>query len=232
MVSYPVDPDAKGLHRVGGTSAVVLFLSYIAITVLFVLAGPRPSGAQDWLLYVGRNRAAWWAILALSVLTDFLFLPIALSLYHALRHVNRNLVLAGAGLIASFVVLDLAVTWPNYAGLIALSRGFAADTDSAVRAASLGAAQYATSVLASPLFSTYAILLPSVGILLVGVVMLHGEFGKVAAYVGIGTGIVGTIAVVGGFFTDALAVLSIIASVLTTVWALLVGIRLLQSSRG
>ena len=65
----------------------------------------------------------WWAILGLSVLTDLLLVPVALALYLALKGVDRDAMLVATAFIGLFVVLDLAVTWPNYASLIAPFEG-------------------------------------------------------------------------------------------------------------
>ena len=86
------DASRKGLFRLGGLSAIAVGISY-------VLGGSLPNGAEEWLRYLAGHAATWWTILALSILTDFLFLPVALALYIALKEVNRNAALVGAGLL-------------------------------------------------------------------------------------------------------------------------------------
>jgi hypothetical protein len=220
------DADTKALYRAGGISAIVLGMSYIVITVLYTLGGALPSGAEAWLEHLSGRTTAWSAILGLSVLTDFLFVVVALALYLALKQIDRNAVLAGTGLVVSFVVLDLAVTWPNYSSLITLSGDYAAATNDAERAAFVAASRYATAVLTSTLFAVYAILVPSVGILILGRVMLKGVFDKATAYSGLASGVLGIVAVVGPFAIRGLGVAAVMASVLTTVWVFLVGYRL------
>jgi hypothetical protein len=166
-------------------------------------------------------------ILGLSVLTDLLFLPVALSLYLALKDINEHAVLAGAGLVALFAILDLAVTWPNYSSLITLSGSYAA-ADEVQRGSIVAAASYPSAVLTSTLFAVYAILVPSVGILIIGLVMRQGPFGRVTAYCGVATGILGIVAVAGPFVARGAETAAIAASVLTTAWVLLVGLRLYQ----
>jgi hypothetical protein len=62
--------------------------------------------------------------------------------------------------------------------------------------------------------------------------MLRGVFNKVTAYVGVATGFLGIVSVVSSFFAGSLSGLTIIiASVLTMVWGLLVGYRLLRLGR-
>ena len=57
--------------------------------------------------------------------------------------------------------------------------------------------------------------------------MLKGVFSKSTAYLGLITGILGIAAVAGSFLINT-AMLTIIASVMTIVWALFVGYRLYQ----
>jgi hypothetical protein len=225
------EPGERTLFRAGGISAIALGASYLVITALYVLAGAVPSGGEAWLEYLAAHTAVWWAILGLSVLTDFLFLPVAWSLYLALKSSSSNATLVGAGLLVLFAVLDLAVTWPNYASLISLSGDYAAATTDAQRAASVAATSYPLAVLTSSLFAVYAILVPSLGILVVSLVMLRGMFGKSIAYLGVLTGILGIVSVVGSFFLTALDATVIVTSVLTTLWVLLVGYRMLRFGR-
>jgi hypothetical protein len=226
-----VNSNMKGLYRLGGVSAIVLGTSYIIITVLYVLSGALPSGGEEWLKHLAKYTLEWRAILGFSVLTDFLFIPVAWSLYIALKDVNRNAIFAGIGFVGLFVILDLAVTWPNYFSLITLSSKYAVAINDTQRMAFVAAANYAFGVLSSSLFAVYAILVPALGILIIGLVMLKGTFSKITAYLGVVTGILGIISVVGPFFIAALGMTAIITSVLTTVWVLLVGYKLLRLSQ-
>jgi hypothetical protein len=221
----------KGLYRVGGMSAIVLSMSYIIITVLYVMGGALPSGGEEWLKHIAKHTLQWQAILGFSVLTDFLFVFVLWSLYWVLKEINRNATLAGIGFVGLFVVLDLAVTWPNYSSLISLSTKYAIATNDTQRMAFVAAANYAYGVLSSSLFAVYAILVPALGISIIGLVMLKGTFSKVTAYLGVVTGILGIISVVGPFFLTALGMVAIITSVLTTVWVLFVGFKLLKLSK-
>lgn len=223
--------NMKGLYRVGGMSAIVLSMSYIIITVLYVLGGALPSGGEEWLKHLAKHTLEWQAILGFSVLTDILFIFVAWSLYCALKKINKNAILTGIGFLGLFVILDLAVTWPNYASLINLSGKYAAAINDTERMTFVAAANYAYGVLSSSLFAVYAILVPALGILIIGLVMLKGTFSKVTAYLGVVTGILGIISVVGPFFFTALGMIAIITSVFTTVWVLFVGFKLLKLSQ-
>jgi hypothetical protein len=226
-----VEPDRKRLYRVGGASAVVLGLGYVVTIPLYIYSGAPPSGqagGEVWLTYLAGRTTVWWVILALSVLTDLLFVPVAFALYRALKSSGRNAMLGSQAFVGLFVVLDLAVTWPNYAALIALSGSYATASSDAQRLAYVGAATYASTVLASPLEAVYSIGVLSFAILLIGLVMRKGVFGKGTAYIGVITGSVGIVSVVGPLFVSALSAAVIIASLLTTVWVLLVGVDLLR----
>jgi len=231
MMVDTVDSEGQWLYRVGGISALVLGMAYILIIVLYVLVGAPPSGAEARLTYLAGNTAGWWAILGLSVLTDFLFVPVALSLYVALRGFNRNAMLLATACVALFIVLDLAITWTNYAALITLSNKYATAANDAQRAAVVPAANYPSAVLESRLLFVYNTLTLALGIFMTGFVMLKGIFSKSTAYLGLVTGILGIVSVVGPFFVSALSATIIVASVLTTVWVLFVGYRLCRLGR-
>src|SRR5262245_31785439 len=149
--------DDRWLYRVGGISALVLGLAYVAIFFLYARVGaPPPGDGAAWLQYLAGKRDVWWAILGLSVLTDFLFVPIALALYFALERIHRPAMLLATALVGLFVALDLAVTWTGYASLLNLSRHHTAATNDAERAAFVAAAHAASAVLTSPLVVVYA----------------------------------------------------------------------------
>src|SRR5258707_10712806 len=151
MMVNTIDPDGKWLYRVGGIAALVFGIAYIVIIALYVPMGAPPSGAEARLTYVAGNTTLWWGILGLSVLTDFLLVPVALSLYLALKGINRNAMLVATAFVGLFIVLDLALTWTNYAVVITLSRNYAAATSDAQRAVIVAAATYPTAMLESSL---------------------------------------------------------------------------------
>jgi hypothetical protein len=230
MASGDVE-DVKWLYRVAGISTVVFFFGYLAIIGLYSMVGAPPSGGEAMLQYLDGKTTSWWGIIVLSILTDMLLIPIGFALYFALKPLNRSVMLMAVAFIGLFVVLDLAVTWPNYTALVSLSGDYASATSEAQRAGYVAAANYATAVLGSSTFSIYAILTLALGILLASVVMLRSAFGKATAYIGLATGILGFVSVLGGLAVDALSNVIIITSLLTMIWALLVGIKLYKLGR-
>ena len=219
-------PQIKTLYRIGGTSGILIGVLYVVITLLYVLGGLLPDDSEEKLKYLAAHTLQWWGILWLSVLTDFLFILVAWSLYVALKDIDRNTMLMGAGLIVVFVILDLAITWPNYSVLITLSGKYTNAIDEVDRQSLIGAASYTAEVLSSRLLGSYIILVPSIGIFMIGMVMMKGIFNKATAYLGLITGILGTISVVGAFFVEAIGTAAIATSIFTTIWVLLVGFRL------
>jgi hypothetical protein len=224
MTVNVVEADGKWMYRVGGISALVIGIGYIIIFPLFALVGAPPSGGEVWLKYLEGKTTVWWAILGLCVFTDFLYVPVAFSLYLALERVNRYAMLVAAAFVGLFVVLDLAVTWTNYASLLTLSGLHGAATNDVQRAGYVAAANYASAVLASRTEVFYSIVDLSLAILIIGFVMLKGTgiFSKTAAYLGMAAGMFGIVAI-SGFFVSI-----IINAVLTTVWLWFVGYRLFR----
>jgi hypothetical protein len=86
-------------------------------------------------------------------------------------------------------------------------------------------------LITSTLAGIYNIVTLSLGIFIAGLVMLRSPFGKGTAYLGLVTGILGIVSVAGPFLVGALGATIIAASVLTTVWVLLVGYRLYRIGR-
>ena len=228
-MSDAISMQSARLMRLGGYAALLLGASYLVITALYVVVGAVPHGdGQAWLDYLAGKATPWWAIAGLSVLTDVLFLVIAAALLAALWSVPGSAAIVGAGLVTLFAILDLAVTWPNFAALITLGADYAA-ADAARQATLVAAATYPAAVIGSSLFAVYAILVPGLGILAIGVAMRGTAFGRPLVYTAVATGILATLAVVGPLVGAPLGSLAIGASVLTTVWIVLVGVALLRA---
>jgi hypothetical protein len=220
MIQSAVNPDDRWLFRASGISTLVLGLAYVGTVVLYLYVGKLPSGGEAWLKYLDGKQAVWWWILGLSVLTDLLFIPLALALYAALGAVNKGAAAIVAALIGLFVALDLTGTWSHYASLISLSGGYAAATSAAQRAQDVAAANYGAAFLGSRLEAFYSFGLLSSAILLVSLIMLKGDFGKAAAYAGIAGGIFGIVSITGWNLPVLLNAL------LVAIWIFLVSYRL------
>jgi hypothetical protein len=210
----------KFWYRVGSISAIVLGIGYIIIIPLYAHVGAPPSGAEAWFNYLPGKTTIWWAILALSVFTDLLYVPIALVLYLALEKVNRGAMLLAAAFIGLFVALDLAITWSHHASMLILYSQYSTASTDLQRAGYLAAANYGAAVLASRLEVVIAIVTPSFGILVTGLVMLRGVFDKFTAWLAVVVGVFGIAALTG------LGVAIYGNALLFTVWLFFVAYRL------
>lgn len=220
-----IGPDQKQLYAVGGISALLLGVGYLIIFPLYAKVGAPPSGGEAWFRYLPGKTSVWWAILGLSVITDFLFVPLALALYAALKSTNRTAMLLATAFVGLFVALDLAVTWSHYASILNLFSEYSTTTDEVQRASYLAAANYGSAMLTSPLEIVYAIVTLSSAILIVGFVMVKGAFDKATAYLALATGILGVASLTGLSF-------AIIGNALfATAWLFRVGYRLCRLAR-
>jgi hypothetical protein len=228
-----VDPEGKWMYRVAGICAIVLVVAYFLTFPIYAWVGnPPASGIEAQLAYFAEHATGWWAIAFLMVVTDLLLVPIFVGIYLALKHINKGLMLVALTFKAFlFVVLDLAVTWTAFSTMIiaGVQYGAAASTE-AQRAALAAGAAYASAMLASPLADVYANVIPALGVLFAGVVMLKGVFNKATAYLALGMGLAG-IVYLGSFFVDGLVVLRYINAFLAMLFYLLVGVRLYKLGR-
>ncbi|MGA3135353.1 MAG: hypothetical protein ABSC88_05085 [Terracidiphilus sp.] len=226
MKTEELDVDAAGSqdhkfwYRVGSIAAIVLGIGYIVIIPLYAHVGAAPSGAEAWFNYLPGKTTIWWAILALSVFTDFLYVPIALVLYLALEKVNRGAMLLAAAFIGLFVALDVAITWSHYASMLVLYGQYSTAMTDLQRAGYLAAANYGAAVLASRLEVVIAIVTPSIGVLVTGLVMLRGVFDKFTAWLAVVVGVFGIASLTG------LGVAIYGNAILFTVWLFFVAYRL------
>ena len=226
VVTAGADPESKWILRTGAICAFAVVAGYLATFPLYAWVGTPPSaGIEAQLEYFGSHAGGWWAIAWLMIVTDLLLLPLFLALYRALKGVGRDLMLLAVACIGLFVALDMAVTWTAHSVLISSGTAFTAATSGAAKAALAASAAYPSAILESPVAGTLAIVMPSLGILLTGLVMLRGGFSKPTAYLALATGVT-AIAFMGSYVVEALSPLRIVNALLVTVWYALAGIRL------
>ncbi|HZU25003.1 MAG TPA: hypothetical protein VFA04_05750 [Bryobacteraceae bacterium] len=187
----------SGWRRAGAIAALALGIGYIVIFFLYARVGVPPTTGEAWFDYLPGKTTAWWAILAVSVFTDFLFIPVTLALFLALSKVNRIAMVVATAFSALFIVLDLSVTWTHYASILILYGRYASAASDARRASLLAAADYASALLLSPLEVAYAIVTLSLGILVTALVMLQARLSKITAWLGVSTGILGIASLTG-----------------------------------
>jgi hypothetical protein len=218
-------------YRVGGMSAMCIGCAYVAIAVLYVVGGAWPADGEGWLAFLAADSMLWWTALALAVAADLLTLPVVWAIYLALRKVNKVATLAGCSLLLVLVALDMMVTWPNCFSILTVSAKYMTSGSDAERQLYVAAASSAFETLSSPLIFGCQYLCPSIASLIFGLVTMKVARRKTVAYLGVLTGVVTTVAVVGPFFIEELSVGVFLASVLITIWFFLAGLELLDLGR-
>ena len=232
VIASSVDPEGKWLYRASGICAFVLVVGYFLAFPIYGWVGDQPaSGVEAQLAYFAEHAGGWSAIVFLMVFTDLLLVPIFFGIYMALKHVNKGLMLMALAFNAFlFVILDLAVTWTAYSTVIIAGVHYGAAATEAQRVALVAGAAYASAMLDSPLLGTYSILIPALGVLFAGLVMLKGVFNRATAYVAVAMGLTG-IVWMGSFFIDGLYVFRYINALLAAVFYLLAGYQLYKLGR-
>lgn len=228
----PADAD-RGELRLSGIAGLLVGLCYPVIIALYVMAGTdMPSGDDGpaWLDYMSAHTAAWWGIIGLSVFTNLLWLPFALGLYRVLHQSSQTMALAGAGLMALFVVLELTTSWPAYSVLVTLAG--AVTGDGVPSAAQVAAAEYSAATLSSPLLPYYAIVVPAVGKVVIGGAMFRGgPFPRTHGGIAIAVGLVDVVSVIGAVAWEPLRLAIVPASLFSGIWFVVVGWRFVRLSR-
>lgn len=227
-IQTTVDPDGKWIYRLGGLSALLLGIGYfLTIPMVPLYAGGfPPPGAEARLVFFAEHAAGWWGTTALMVFTDLLYVPVFLALYHALKGINKYMMLLAFTCAGLFVVLDLAITWTAFPSLIILSGNYAAAASDAQRAIIVAAAGYPSAIVDSPLSGIYAILFPGLGELLASLVMRKGIFSKTLAYMGMIAGVCGILAGIGPIFISELETFQYINASLAMIWYFFAGFKL------
>ena len=233
-VASRVDPSWKGVYQVGGVCLFLVGLIYLTEVTLGIYGGiPGAADSVQYLQSLAAHPSLARVSYGLYSLTDFLLVPAVLALYLALKRIGKNPMLLATGLMAVFVVVDVAITEASSLTIVTLTQHAATATSATERAAYMASANYALATVALATF--YSWVVSSVGVLIVSIVMLKGVFGKLTAYVGIVAGIVG---IVAGFyvFVSALTVLTLLALLTFGLWCVLAGVRLYrlgkQTGRG
>lgn len=222
-----VDPGTAWIMRTGGLAALLLAVGYVATMPLFAIVGAPPEGALARIEFHETGTTAWAGIVSLSILTDMLFVPVAVALYAVLRRWNQPAALVTIAFIFLFVVLDLAVLWPAKVSVITLGEEHAA-ASLEQQASLVTAARYPAAVLDSPLTAIYSILTLGIGILASGLVMRGVRHWRTTAAVAIATGVVSLASVIEAVVTGTFPVLVVAASLLTIVWLVMVGRGLMR----
>lgn len=187
------DPSWNGLYRAGGISAAFFVALIIVALVLEVTTPPQPrAGGAATLDYIAAHRKVYILKQALWLGPSAFAMVVFLSLYVALKGVNKSY--AAIGAVVGVMSWGLTLAWPATGGgapsLVYLSDQYMAATTEEQRAAFAAAAE---GFIAQNVIPTPPGILNPVGILILSLVMFRGVFHKGVAYVGIATGAIGTV---------------------------------------
>lgn len=216
-----------------GVSGIMVAIGYLIISICFAISGfPLPSDGEAWIRYLDGKIELWTVIIWLSIITDILYLIIAFGFINFFKTKNRFWVIIASILFALFVVLELSGTWSLYPTIIELYKNYTYSDSPASQSIYLGAIEYSSTHFQTTANSFYAIVLPSLGVIIYCLVMLNNNnFGKTIPIIGLFSGFCNIISVFGGLVYEPLKILIMPGSFLQLFWFLGFGIKLIQESR-
>ena len=221
---FEVDPTWRGVVKWGGLS----LFGAGAVLVVFVLAvfisqQTLPLRPQEVL----EDPLAPTLLFLLTAIGELLLLPAGLGLYFALKDVNKT-----AMLIATALWLVAPIMFLASRGIIIslsqISDSYLNTTDQTMKAAYLASAELAIET--QSIFAYMALIPLAVATVIIGLVILKGDFGKRLGYLLIVAGIL-TLFTPFGVIMEIPLVISFLGLVLTAVWQLVVGAKLYRLGR-
>lgn len=214
----------------GGISAIAIAIGYLVISTAFAISGfPLPTNSAEWISYLNAKLGLWNIIIWLSIITDILYIFVALAFIEYFKEKYKFALIVAAVFFMLFVVLELAGTWSIYPSIIELHKKYLTATSVANQSLYLGALEYASTHFQTTVNSFYTIVLPALSILIYSTVMLKsGKFGKLLPTVGLVSAISNIISVFGGLLYEPLKQLIMPGSFIILFWFLGIGIRFIK----
>ena len=222
------DAGWRGLYRVGGVAALLMFVLTLVQSFIFV-AYPPPSTVIDFFTLFQKNKLLGLLDLdLLLIVINILLILIYLALYAALRQFNKSY-------MAIALVIGLVGTTLFFAsreatfGMLSLGSQYTAATTDTERAVLLAAGQALLAIYNGTAFDL-SYVLGGVVILIFSVVMLQSNiFNKATAYVGIVMGILMLVPPTAGTIGLFLSLISLVP---TLIWLIPIARKLFQLGRG
>lgn len=187
-----VDASWKAMYRIGGLAMMVAGLLYLVGSTLGYSLGVPPGNSEAYLDSLRSKLALAHITYVLFAVADVVLFPAILSLYLALKDVKKSAMLIGAALSFSFILLDLGITESNTLSILSLIQNSTAAENAAQQAMYLAAEHWGLATL--PLATFFSWIGPSLGFLIISIVMFRSFFGRYTALLGIaanGLGIIG-----------------------------------------
>lgn len=228
MITYE-----KQIIRLAGYSACLIALGYVGISISFVRAGTDfPNHAEGWITYLSGNSKIWWFIIWLSIITDVMYLTVALGLYEHFKETNKLIAILIVVFFSLFAFLELATTWTKYPSLLNLVGQYNNASNQELRSHLLSAIEATSSSIHSIVIGFYTIIIPSIGVILASYHSLRSKtLGQLTNVLGLLAGSCNIIAVLGGLIYEPIGKLVIAGSFLSLFWFGGIGLKFLQMSK-
>ena len=189
------ETPSKWIYKAGGFSLIIVGVSYLIGAILSLIIGPAPSGAIEYMDALAAHKMLSITNFAFFTLADVFLIPASLAAYYALKGVNKKAMTIASALMIIFAVFDAAITEFTSFELVSLTQNFAVATSEAQRLAIMVTAN--SLLLTLPVITMCSFVVSSVGLFIMALIMLKGNFSKRAALPGLVAGIAGTI---GGLY--------------------------------
>jgi hypothetical protein len=210
-VHQEVDPAYKPLYSIGGIAAALMVLLTLLHSGSFFAVG-LPTTIPEWFQLFDQSAVS--GLLASELLLIFyviLSIPFALAVYAALRKSSPSL-------MAIYLALTLVGTVAFIASrpafeMLSLSRGYAAATTDAQRAAFLAAGESTFAAFKGTAFWVSYVLGSIGGLFLSAAILASTIFGKASAYLRIASSVLdfGLFVPTIGLFISLLSVFCLLA---------------------
>lgn len=225
------EPRWKELYCVGGLAPFVTLVSYLS-ELIFIPWDSYPASMEGWFALFQRSKLlGLFTLNALDILSIALMGIMFLALYAALKQANPPWVTVAAYLGLLGVGVFVAPR-AEMLSIMTLSDRYAAAVTEIERARLLAAGE-ALGALGTPTPQTVGFLFMAIAVLVISAVMLRERrFGKIVAWVGIGTGTATVVDHLCLIFAPALATpLMIVGGLFWLPWWVLIGLWLFQLAR-
>lgn len=182
-ITGQTDTSWRLFFRAGGISALLYVLLGIIVPFILVAAWSYDfhMDAEVLLKYIALHKVMWMTLQTLVLGTSILAIVAFVSLFLALKHVNKSLAALGAMVTSACQVLFMAY-YPVLLGLVYLSNQY--ETASAVQQDSIVSSADALLAINNAFNPLYESVFAT-GILIISIVMLKGVFHKYVAWIGI-----------------------------------------------
>jgi hypothetical protein len=241
------NPDSgwKGLYKVGGIAALLCAVMYIVTLVVYIpanLASPPPETVLDWFGVFEDSPVTGLFYLGLGdLIIMLLWGPLALALYAVLKKSNRTWSLIATAFV--FVGMAVFLATNTAFSMLSLSHEYTTASTEAEKSNLLAAGQAMLAITRGAGHLYLGMQLVWLSGLVLSVIMLRSkDFSKATAWVGIlGLGLLVAGIIGGGHYTSTgeytliqgiiVAVQYVGGGLLSLVWYILVGLRLIKLGR-